>query len=71
MLAAAGFTPDHLEPLHGKPSDANTPGYFKLKEQLSFLTRSGVGYRFAYLTIMREGQIVFLVDSEPVGSKNL
>ena len=70
MLAAAGFTADHLELLHGKASDANTPGYLKLKEQLSFLTRSGDGYRFAYLMIMREGQIVFLVDSEPVGSKD-
>ena len=59
-----------LELLHGKASDANTPGYLKLKEQLSFLTRSGDGYRFAYLMIMREGQIVFLVDSEPVGSKD-
>ena len=70
MLAAAGFTADHLERLHGSASDVNTPGYLKLKEQLNFMTRSGDGYRFAYLMIMREGRVVFLVDSEPVGSKD-
>ena len=68
-LSAAGFSSDHLDALHGKASDANTQGYLQLKEQLRLLTRAGDRYRFAYLMIMRDGQLVFLVDSEPVGSK--
>ena len=69
-LSAAGFSSDHLVALHGKASDVNTHGYLQLKEQLRLLTHSGGRYRFAYLMIMRDGQLVFLVDSEPVGSKD-
>ncbi len=69
-LSAAGFSSDHLDALHGKASDANTHGYLQIKEQLRLLTRSGDRYRFAYLMIMRDGQLVFLADSEPVGSKD-
>jgi PAS domain S-box-containing protein len=68
MLAASGITQDHLERLDGKASDANKPSYLRLKDQLQMMTRSGDGYRFAYLMILRDGKVVFLVDSEPVGS---
>ena len=70
MLAASGITQDHLAGLEGKASDADKPAYLRLKDQLHMMTRSGDGYRFAYLMILRDGRVVFLVDSEPVGSRD-
>ncbi len=70
MLGAAGISPESLTALEGKASDAGTPAYLKLKELLRLMTHSGDGYRFAYLMIMRDGQVVFLADSEPVGSRD-
>jgi PAS domain S-box-containing protein len=70
MLAASGITQHHLDRLDGKASDADKPSYLRLKDQLRMMTRSGDGYRFAYLMILRDGKVVFLVDSEPVGSRD-
>ena len=70
MLAASGITQDHLAGLEGKASDADKPAYLRLKDQLHMMTKSGDGYRFAYLMILRDGRVVFLVDSEPVGSRD-
>ena len=68
MLGAAGISAESLKELHGKASDAGTPAYLQLKNLLRRMTYSGDGYRFAYLMIMRDGQVVFLADSEPLGS---
>ena len=70
MLGAAGISPESLKALHGKASDAGTPAYLRLKDQLRLLAHAGDGYRFAYLMILRDGRVVFLVDSEPVGSRD-
>jgi PAS domain S-box-containing protein len=70
MLGAAGIRPESLTALHGKASDASTPAYLRLKDMLRQMAYSGDGYRFAYLMIMRDGQVVFLADSEPVGSRD-
>ena len=70
MLAASGITQDHLAGLEGKASDADKPLYLRLKNQLRLMTKSGDGYRFAYLMVLRDGQVVFLADSEPVGSRD-
>jgi PAS domain-containing protein len=70
MLGAAGISPENLKGLHGKASDAGTPVYLQIKDQLRLLTHAGDGYRFAYLMILRDGQVLFLADSEPVGSRD-
>ena len=68
MLGAAGISTESLKELHGKASDTGTPAYLQLKNLLRRMTYSGDGYRFAYLMILRDGQVVFLADSEPLGS---
>ena len=70
MLGAAGISPESLKAVHGEASDAGTPVYLQIKDQLRLLTHAGDGYRFAYLMILRDGQVIFLADSEPVGSKD-
>ena len=68
MLAAAGINPETVKALQGKASDAGTPTYLRIKDELRLMTQVRDSYRFAYLMIMRDGKVVFLVDSEPVGS---
>ena len=70
MLSAAGISPESLKALHGEASDAGTPAYLQIKDKLRLMTHAGDGYRFAYLMILRDGQVVFLADSEPVGSRD-
>ena len=70
MLGAAGVSPETLKALHGEASDAGAPAYLQIKDQLRLMTHAGDGYRFAYLMILRDGQVVFLADSEPVGSRD-
>jgi hypothetical protein len=70
MLGAAGISPENLKGLHGKASDAGTPVYLQIKDQLRLLTHAGDGYRFAYLMILRDDQVLFLADPEPVGSRD-
>ncbi len=69
-LGAAGFAPPSLGSLQAVESDVKTPLYFEIKDQLRLLAKSGKGYRFAYLMILRDGQISFIADSEPVGSED-
>jgi PAS domain S-box-containing protein len=70
MLAASGITPDHLAGLEGTASDVAKPSYWRIKDHLRFMAKSGDGYRFAYLMILRDGRVVFLADSEPAGSRD-
>jgi two-component system CheB/CheR fusion protein len=54
--------------LAGSKADENTPEYIGLREQVMSMNKANGDLRFTYLTGYRAGQLVFLVDSEPVFS---
>ncbi|MBF0571431.1 MAG: response regulator [Candidatus Omnitrophica bacterium] len=56
--------------LTGSASDVNTLAYRALKDQLQNLRKAMTHIRFIYLMRKAGGKIVFLVDSEPIGSKD-
>lgn len=56
--------------LTGTRADENLPAYRKLKQQLAEVVKASGSYRFAYLMAFRDGQVIFLVDNEPRGSKD-
>jgi PAS domain S-box-containing protein len=68
QLAASAINPHVLETLSAQPTDVSLPAYAEIKQRLALITKAGDGYRFAYLVGMRDGNVVFLADSEPVGS---
>ncbi|MBF0232314.1 MAG: CHASE domain-containing protein, partial [Desulfamplus sp.] len=60
-----------LNTLTGTDADLNSPAYLRIKEQLASLCMANQGYLFIYLMGRKnDGTIFFLVDNEPVGSKN-
>jgi len=57
--------------LKGNESDLNNPAYMELRSHLMRLRKSDSLIRFAYLMRRTEdGRYIFLVDSEPLGSKD-
>ncbi len=69
QLAAAAIDPHIFESrLSASAADVSLPAYSEIKHRLGLITKAGDGYRFAYLVGMRNGQVVFLADSEPLGS---
>lgn len=64
-IAAQVIDRDSIAPLHADESDLGTPPYERLKKWLADVN---VASRFAYLMTIRDGQVYFLVDSEPADS---
>ena len=62
------FHAEHLAQLTGTESDLETQEYSMAKSNLAQLVYTTNPIRFAYLVGLRNGQLVFLVDSEEVGS---
>jgi len=70
-MVAQAMNLEHVKALTGKEDDLALPVYQKLKAQISRVKRANDKCRFVYLLSRRsDGKIVFLVDSEPVGSKD-
>ncbi|MEW6119886.1 MAG: EAL domain-containing protein [Pseudomonadota bacterium] len=70
-LMARAIDWEAVRALRGEAADAMRPEYARLKRQLENLRSVGTQYRFAYLLARRDDGVVrFLVDSEPVGSKD-
>ncbi len=69
-LAAAALGEGLAGSLKGSDEDLAAPTYIELKRRLAALAQAGSGYRFAYVMVEREGKVLFLADSEPVGSKD-
>ncbi|NLW73340.1 MAG: PAS domain-containing protein, partial [Clostridiales bacterium] len=59
---------EHITELKGSPADLNTAGYNLAKEDLMRLAKNNSIIQSAYLLNESDGNIVFLVDSEPHGS---
>lgn len=56
--------------LDGSPADLENPAYQALKSRLQHLHNAITSARCLYLMREVEGNIVFLADSEPIGSKD-
>ena len=67
-LAAATISPSWISGLTGSPEDTATASYAAIKDRLGVVARAGRGYRIASLTGMQGGEVIFLADSEAVGS---
>lgn len=60
--------PDHIAQLSGSTQDINKPEYKLTKSSLVELADTNNRVKFAYLLSEQDGQLVFLVDSEPINS---
>lgn len=70
MTAAAALDPADVAALQGEASDAGTPLFDRLRVQLVRIRESNPDCRFVYLTAMKGNKVVFLIDSEPPGSRD-
>lgn len=57
--------PEHIAQLSGGAEDLDTPAYVLTKSSLMRLAEAMDSIRFAYLMGVQNGNLVFLVDSEP------
>ena len=62
--------PEMIKDLAASPEDVDRPAYQVLKSRLQHLHSAMTSVRFIYLMRMVKGKVVFLVDSEPAGSKD-
>lgn len=62
------FHPEHITNLTGSSEDLGKSDYKMTKQSLIQLVETTNPIRFAYLMIERDGNIVFLMDSEPADS---
>jgi PAS domain S-box-containing protein len=69
QLVAQAVNLDHVRSLSGSRDDAGTPGYQRLKAQLTAVRQADKTCRFVYLLGCRgDGELFFYVDSEPLDS---
>jgi len=70
-MVAQAMNLDNIRALTGTAHDLDLPDYQKLKAQISRVKQANDKCRFVYLLGYKsDGKIVFLMDSEPVGSKD-
>ncbi len=70
-LLARSFSLADVRRLNGVSSEADLPGYRRLKEQLAALRATDPKCRLLYLLSWRSGgKVVFLADSVPMGMKD-
>gem|GEM_PF-5162607 len=70
VRCAVAFVTDDVRVLDGSPADLESPAYRGVKDRLQRLRAVDPGVRFVYLfrTAGEPGRVIFLADSEPVGS---
>jgi signal transduction histidine kinase len=64
-LAAGALNMAAVRELNARESDTILPAYAAVKRQLAGIRAADAHFRFAYLMILRDGQVLFLADSEP------
>lgn len=70
VSAEALLHPEQISQLSGNQGDLETDAYTSTKNALVRLVEVSSSIRFAYLYAERDGKIVFLLDSEPLDSKD-
>ncbi|MDO8834531.1 MAG: hypothetical protein Q7V01_03000, partial [Vicinamibacterales bacterium] len=70
-MVARAIGADRLVGLSGGDADLADPAYLRLKQEIESVRSVYPECRFGYIIARRPGgQLVFLVDSEPAGSKD-
>ena len=69
-MVAGGVALDQLERLTGSVGDMESPDYRAIHERFESVKKGNPLCRFLYLLGYKDGLVVFLVDSEPIGSKD-
>ena len=69
-LVAAAINVDRLAHLTATKADLVHPDFIRLREQLVSMSRTNPRIRDLYVMSLREGHIVFVVDSAPEGSSD-
>jgi PAS domain S-box-containing protein len=71
QMVAATVDSKQVVALSGNAADLSSPGYRRIKEQLTRIRRSNHDCRFLYIMSRRaDGTIIINVDSEPIDSKD-
>lgn len=68
--AEAGFQEGAVSKLEASPKDLEKPQYEHIKDSLIKIVAINPNIQFAYIFVQKQGKILFVADSEPVGSKN-
>jgi hypothetical protein len=68
--AAASLNPVSVSKLKGQSVDIGTSNYKRLREQIQRIQRAIPHSRFVYLMALKKNKVIFLVDAEPIGSKD-
>lgn len=63
---AAVLSAQKIQDLKGVPEDATIPAYVSLNKDCQRICEADPDIRYVYLTALRDGKMVFLVDTEPV-----
>lgn len=66
---AAALDADKVAQLAAVPDDVNNPIYQELRTRLRLLKQSTTDARTIYLSGIKDGQVYFMADSEPVGTE--
>ncbi len=70
-MVAPAINPERITSLSGTTADLQNPDYQRLKDQLAAINKANEKSRFVYLMRQTEnGDIIFLVDSEPPESED-
>lgn len=69
-IIANTLNPNDIKTLVGNENDLNNPNYIAIKNKLEKINSLNDENRFLYLWNYRNGEVVFLVDSEPTNSED-
>ena len=67
----ASLSTENIQKLTANPTDTSLKEYKQIKEKLRNVVAVNPESRFAYLYLLRDGKLFFMVDSEPEGSPDL
>ena len=67
----ASINTDHVLQLSADPADTSKYAYKRIKDELHDVVQINPETRFAYLYLLRDGKLFFMVDSEPKNSPDM
>lgn len=71
LSVKASLTTENIQKLTANPADTSLKEYKQIKEKLRNVVAVNPESKFAYLYLLRDGKLFFMVDSEPEGSPDL
>jgi PAS domain S-box-containing protein len=71
LSVEASISTENIQKLTANPADTSLQEYKSIKEKLKRVVAANPENKFAYLYLVRDGKLFFMVDSEPEGSPDL